>query len=384
MNILFLALDVNITSTSGEAVHTFELARSLKRLTHQVSLILPEVPSCRESLVNWGMSESDVHFCPGYTTLRIIDYVSGIARRDQIDVIYERRFSPKVGTAVKMLTSRPLVVEINGLPLTEAAMRNGSLVQETPMSVIKSKLRDSMFKMADSIVLVSEGLRNAFLDCSDVGEDRVHVVRNGANTDLFIPKNSSRMKEKLGLESGHYMCYSGSLQPWHNIPLLFHALSAIRPSLDDWKLLIVGAGKARPSLESLSCQLGIEDSLKFVGYVSYFDVNEYINAADFCVHISRPLGYTLSPLKFYEYLSCGRPVLADDLVEVDEDTQECTANVKHGDAEELSHALLELIGNEDIRREMGKKAREVAVKKYSWTHTATRISEICEQVSRHG
>lgn len=384
MNILFLALDVNITSTSGEAVHTFELAKSLKRLGHQVTLVLPEVPSCRENLATWGMLSSDVHFCPSNTSLRIIDYVSGIAKGNEIDVIYERRFSPKIGTALKMLVSKPLIVEINGLPLTEAAMRNGTSSPETPISAIKSKIRDSMLKMADSIVVVSEGLRSAFLDCSDVGEDRVHVVRNGANTDLFIPKDSSRMKEKLGLESGHYMCYSGSLQPWHDIPLLFHALSAIRPSLDDWKLLIVGAGKARPSLESLSCQLGIEDSLKFVGHVSYFDVNEYINAADFCVHISRPLGYTLSPLKFYEYLSCGRPVLADDLVEVDEDIQECTANVKHGDAEELSHALLELIGNEDLRKEMGKKAREVAVEKYSWTHTATRISEICEQVSRHG
>jgi len=96
------------------------------------------------------------------------------------------------------------------------------------------------------------------------------------------------------------------------------------------------------------------------------------------------LGYTFSPLKFYEYLACGRPVLADDLVEVDEDLQECTVRVRHGNAEELSGGLLELIENEGLREKMGKKAREVAVEKYSWTYTATRVSEICERVSRHG
>jgi glycosyltransferase involved in cell wall biosynthesis len=131
---------------------------------------------------------------------------------------------------------------------------------------------------------------------------------------------------------------------------------------------------------ALADGLGVGDKFKFVGNVGYTSLGRYVNVADVCV-----APYTREipncPIKIYEYLACGKPVVCSDIPGVD--------NLKRTDAlvfvepenpQALALALLRVLANMNLRtaqRELGPKA----VSGYSWVDTATKVAAICKEAA---
>src|SRR5207247_1090501 len=153
-----------------------------------------------------------------------------VARGFRPDVIYERRFSPKIGAAASFLCRVPFAVEYNGIVEEEIAMQ-GRIVPNGPFARTKAILRVHLLRRATAIVTVTEGLRDIVIRRYDVSASNVFVVENGVNPQLFRPLDREESRNKLGLPNGPMLCFVGNLVRWQGLHGLITALTGTDPSL---------------------------------------------------------------------------------------------------------------------------------------------------------
>ena len=213
-----------------------------------------------------------------------------------------------------------------------------------------------------------------------------HVINNGANTDVFKPLDLKQTKAKLQLEnSKKYVCFVGNLAAWQGVEFLVQASPLILKKCPDAHFLIVGEGVMKDKLMAITSELDLSDKFTFTGRIPYEQVPLYINAADVCVAPfikERNSKIGLSALKTYEYLACGKPIVASSISGV-RDLIESSGggiSVTPENPEELSAAVVTLLLNENMRVFMGNKGRRYVVENHSWDGVSRKILDICKDI----
>jgi glycosyltransferase involved in cell wall biosynthesis len=151
------------------------------------------------------------------------------------------------------------------------------------------------------------------------------------------------------------------------------------------KHILVGDGEQEPLLRQKVREYKLEQEIKFTGRVTYEQVVYYINACDIAIAPftkERNSIIGVSPLKVYEYLACGRPVIASRLDGIKEVIEEgkCGYLFEPGDAEELAKRIIQSYQERDALQEMGLRGRRLVENKYSWRMTAKRIVKVLNEI----
>jgi len=371
MNILFLAVDVNLRTERGDGVHVMELASQLETLGHHV---------VRVTATSSGhLVEGNRHaVCPSSAASQVL-FGRQLAAR-WADVIYERRTSPKLSWAISHLTRIPFVVEVNGV-LSEERLHQDEKASQTNLSV-RDLIRGRMLQDAARIVAVSAGIRSDLLNRYRFEPDHVVVVPNGANTTRFRPMNQTECRRQLGLDAGMYVIlFAGNLAFWQGVDLLVQAAAKFAPMDREAKVLIVGDGPELIGLERRAASMGIADRVRFEGHVPHARVPEYISAADVCVAPFRE-GRKASPIKLFEYLSCGRPVVTSDTDEIGEFVRKTQSGivVEPGNVNAFAAAIEWLLANPQEAEAMGRRGRAAVESGRSWRRTAQEVASVLERV----
>lgn len=161
--------------------------------------------------------------------------------------------------------------------------------------------------------------------------------------------------------------YLGSLHPWKGVDILIRAMQTV----DEAMLWIAGGNDARiRELGELADSLGIAGRLRFLGEVPPAQRFKLINQADICL---LPLNDTsiggryTSPLKLFEYLALGKPVVASDLPSIREVLQpgRNALLVPAGDPAAIGAAIRSLVADRGMREKLGAEALLLAGR-YGW------------------
>ncbi|MPM98241.1 GDP-mannose-dependent alpha-(1-6)-phosphatidylinositol monomannoside mannosyltransferase [bioreactor metagenome] len=136
-------------------------------------------------------------------------------------------------------------------------------------------------------------------------------------------------------------------------------------------------------LLSISRDLGIEDRFIFTGVVPYDRVPVYINASDVCAApfiLARNEKIGLSPLKLYEYMACGKPVVAGSISGVADaiEASKGGLSVPPENPEALAEAISNLLDNQDLRAGMGLRGLVYVTENYSWYNVAKQVERVCK------
>ena len=121
----------------------------------------------------------------------------------------------------------------------------------------------------------------------------------------------------------------------------------------------------------------------FTGVIAYDRVPLYINASDTCTApfiFARNAKIGLSPLKLYEYMACGKPVVASNISGVS-DVLEASGGgipVLPENPEALAEGILKLLENPDLRTKLGSKGLSYVTENYSWHSVAEKVNEVCK------
>jgi teichuronic acid biosynthesis glycosyltransferase TuaC len=135
--------------------------------------------------------------------------------------------------------------------------------------------------------------------------DRVHVLRNGVDTERFEPKVEAR--HRLGLVGFPLLLSVGNLLPVKRHGLVIEALAQLRQTHAEAKLAIVGSGPLEKELENKVRALGLNGAVRLVGAVPQTELAHWYSAADLLVLASSREGW---PNVLLEAMACGTPVLA--------------------------------------------------------------------------
>jgi len=311
------------------------------------------------------------------------------------DIIYTRNVSfALLGLLIKRIKNAKLVLELNGLFSEDWKSGKKLYVGIKKLyvgikNIVWSYLEIFVAKKADAVIAVAQGIKDILIQRGG-DRNKIFVIPNGANVDMFRQINNSAAINELRnhhsiSENDYIVAFIGNLAPHHGIEYLIKSAPLVLNVLPNTKFLIVGDGAIKKELINLSERIGVSDEIIFTGRVSYEIVPLYINMADVCVAPfirARNERIGLSPLKIYEYLACGKPVVASDIKGVGDLLRHSNAGiaVTPEDPVELANAIIKLLKDEELRRQMGENGRKVVVNNYSWEHTAKKTIEVFKKI----
>ncbi len=157
---------------------------------------------------------------------------------------------------------------------------------------------------AACVVAVSRALADEAV-AMGVERDRVTIVMNGVDAELFKPRDRAAARAELGLPAGPLAVYIGNLNPVKGVPDLGRAWASVIRELPDATLLVVGDGPQRAAVESVTSSLG--ERARLIPRQPLERVALYMAAADIVVLPSHNEG---TPNVVIEALACGRRVVA--------------------------------------------------------------------------
>lgn len=236
-------------------------------------------------------------------------------RKYDYKVIYATSptFFPVLAAAIcGKVTKTPVIADIRD-PWTAGLISSG-----VPPSSLTYKIAHMAEKFgydnSDCVVVVTNGLGKLIKDEYGVPEEKISVVPNGADTEVFKQYNKLEARRKLGLPiAGTILMYHGSFTAYHNVPKLVKVFSEyIRGGRKKNIYLMLVGNRSKINLDKISEKNKLlNQNLIFVKEVPREEIPYYISASDIgIVPIKRDRHFQyMIPLKLYEYAACGKPVL---------------------------------------------------------------------------
>ena len=381
MRIAMLCTDLGIRvpdDTKGASIHLLSVARALSRSGHDVLLVgvagHEPPPAELETLVfpHPGRSEGLER---ERRKLAFVERVVGEAGEPIAafapDVIYERL--ALFGDGGRRLARRldvPHVVEVNALLAREEADWRGLHLRS-----LATRRERQVLEGADACVAVSAQLRRQILEVAP--DARIAVVPNGVETSRFLTLTDPQAARRaLGLPRDALLAvFVGALRPWHGVDVAISALALLPPEVH---LVVAGDGPERARLEA-SASDAIARRIHWLGQLSHSDIPLVLAAADVAVAPYPALSdFAFSPLKLFEYLTAGVPVVASDLGQIREVLENGAHGclVQPGDAFALAAGIVQSLTVE--ARSRAGAARSHALATHGWDARAIMLIDLLE------
>ena len=227
-------------------------------------------------------------------------------------------------------------------------------------------------KKARKIFVISQGLKDDLMALGLPG-DKIIIVPDAVDLEKFSPEISqAEAREKVALPTDKkIVMYAGHLYNWKGADVL----AAAAENLCDFLLVFVGG--VDPELKEFNRQYGTVDNIKIIPWQKREKVPFYLRAADVLVlpnkngdRISER--YT-SPVKLFEYMASGNPIVASDLPSIREILNADNAVlVKSNDPEALAEGIKKVLQDKNLGdRLLGQAFADV--QKYTWRKRAGEI-----------
>lgn len=301
---------------------------------------------------------------------RMVYAASRIVVRDKIDVIHCARVIPEgiVGLMLHRTIGIPYTVWVHG---EEVSMYLRYWAKKNLMPEILAEAR---------AVFCNSSFSREKAHTAGARSERLHVVHPCVDHSRFqVPFDTSDLRARFGLEGKTVILSVGRLtrRKGHD-----HVLQALaRLNRKDVVYLVLSDGELEGELHALTKELGLEDTVRFVGPVDSRELPRYYAASDIFVMANRTLpdgdveGFGLV---FLEASASGLPVLAGRSGGVPDAVQDNVSGllVDGSSVTEITTALERLIDDPELRRRLGRDGRAWAAERFSWDKAAERVREI--------
>jgi len=287
------------------------------------------------------------------------------AEREQLDIVHAHYAIPHATSAWiarEMLGHEgpKIVTTLHGTDITLVGLAP-SYQSITQFSIRKS----------DAITAVSEFLKRETVRDFDVAPERIQVIPNFVNTDLFRPDKEPCHRKALAPEGQKIVMHVSNFRAVKRVPDVIHTFARIRAQMPA-RLVMVGDGPDRTAAGQLAEELGLRDDVLFLG--KHASVDELLSCADLFLLPSAQESFGLAAL---EAMACGTPVVAariGGLPEVVVDGENgflCPVT----DVDAMAEAGLELLGNEALHARVSEGARRTAVERFGAAQVIPRYEQ---------
>jgi len=230
-------------------------------------------------------------------------------------------------------------------------------------------------RAVDTVSVSSRQLHNLCLK-RGVKPESIFLAPVGADLELFRPdiSQSVNIKRKYNINN-RLILYLGQLHGGQYVELFIRASRIVIDNGCDATFMIIGDGYRMQALKELTKSLNVDKHIIFTGSINHNEIPFYINAADICVACFEENDITKckSPLKIVEYMACGKAIVASNVGEIRNMLGGVGMLTKAGDVKSLSDSIIILLGDKELRENLGRAARERVKRKYNWVVTSKNL-----------
>jgi glycosyltransferase involved in cell wall biosynthesis len=359
--VAYLSLQATVEG-QGSHAHVHEIVRGLRELGWGVELFEPTYASNRRK---------------AGVLLRLREFLAVqarlIRRLRRADVVYIRwHFATILTALVARVAGKKVIQEVNG-SYEDLFLAWPRARVARPLFEI---LQRAQLRMADGVVVVTDQLA-AWVQ-REGARSPVKVIPNGANHVLFSPA-----AEPMPAMPAQYVVFVGSFAPWQGLETIVRALSA-RAWPSPVGLVLAGGGQMEALVHAAE-----RKGARYLGVVPYREVPSLLVGAiaSLCCSQARTTGEAGSstgvhPVKVFETMACGVPVIATDEVGQADLVRSTGAGIviPPEDPDALAEAVAWMTAHPAERAEMGRLGRLAVEEKHSWLRRAEATSELLKRV----
>lgn len=379
MKILYVA-NIRLPTEKAHGVQIMMMCAAFAHLGYEVELIIPNrrTPITEDPFLYYNIERTftitrlptldTVSFGRTGFWLQTFSFIScavRYVRRSSVEIVYSRDLV--LFFFNRMLFGKKLVWEIHTKPTRRMIER-----------IRKSHVY---------IVSISGGLRNMLIEAG-VQSERVIVAHDAVDTSMFVQvPNRKTIRRKFSLpERKKIVAYIGKYSTMgesKGVEEIISVLGAVHVRHTDIELLLVGLNQDEfADVNILTKAAGLVDAVYLIGHVAHDDVARYMRAADVLV-MNYPntehYAHYMSPLKLFEYMASGTPIITSDLPSIREVLDDSTAYFfKVDDDADFIRVLEEILANPVAASQKAQTAFE-KVKGYTWQKRSEDIIEfVCK------
>jgi 1,2-diacylglycerol 3-alpha-glucosyltransferase len=372
-------------SARGSQVLIRELAQALAERGHEVHVVT--YPFAESLVPIHGIFLHRVAF-PGLTRWRgklgwrklLLDLaltvtLYRVVRGQRIEIIHAHNYEgPLVGFLVRWLTGVPVVYHSHNALSDELGYYFRPGIRRAAARWAGGLLDRSIPPRADfSIALTPELGR--FLRACGVAASRLAVVPPGGPP--VVPSDATR-RDWFG--DRFVVMYSGNLDPYQDLPVLFGAFAEFSASNEAALLVIVTHDPNwSANLDERLRSLLREDRARVIVASAFAVVRRLLAHAD--ILVCPRSSWSGFPIKLINYMAAGRAVIAAEGSAKTIRDGQTGLTFPNGDAAALTAALKRLFRDVAVRRQLGESARATVTRLYSWQRAACQIEQIYAQVA---
>jgi glycosyltransferase involved in cell wall biosynthesis len=276
----------------------------------------------------------------------------------------------------------PLILEIRDLwPESLAAVGVGN-----PNSLLHrtlGKIAGFLYRQADHVVVVTPAFRDYLIKNWRVPGEKISIVQNGVETELFSPGDSGPLLPSLNAEGRFVVSYIGTLGLAHGLQTVIAAAENLQNAEPNVLFLLVGEGADRERILELAKSKNLTN-VRFVSQQPREKIPAYIAASDACLVLLKKSDVfkTVIPTKMLEFMSCGRPVILGVNGQAREILEQCRGGiyVEPENPVALCEAIRKLQQQDSLRNSMGRNGREYIVQNLSRERTAADYLEVLHRL----
>ncbi len=363
----------------GATVKIWDLAHNLSVHGHDVVVFLPKFKFDKTKLPFQIVEIPflNIHLVRSLSfNLLLLLYLALFCFKRRPDVVYVRRMGSIVPAVYVRLVNSIFFYEVNDDPYRKDYHEGSSLVFRIRAFI--SEWQDKInLQLCDRAFIITKEILKKILK-KNPGLQAVKLVEmpSGANSDLFRPMPVRECRSRLNIDlEKKYIGFAGTLLKHQGIDILIDAAHSILVKEPSGTFIIIGEGPMKDIWMNKVEKQYLGEYFIFTGQIDYEDMPVWIGAMDICIAPFLDSTGLRSPVKIFDYMSCGKPVVASR-IEGTTDVFSDSGAIKlvaPGNSEMLSSAVIELLKDQQKAYRMGENGREFILAKYDRKTIAQRI-----------
>lgn len=360
-------------------VRIWTLADALVSVGDEVTVFAPRY---RSALMPRRSQVVPIPMLPG-SVIRPISYAvlaffSGLWRgfRKRPMVVYYRWMESLHPLLLARIFGAICICEVNGEPVPPwgAAGWRGRLTHA---------LASFALRRCDRVVVLTEGLSRLVQAEYGVPVNRVALLPSGTDMSMFHPMEKHRCVQEAGLDQTcEYIGFVGSFYRYQGLGTLLEAFERLHTRRPAVRLLMVGDGEEAAALREAAAHRGMTPWITWTGRVPYARVPMFIGAMDVCVAPFCGGRGETSPVKIFDYLACGKPVVASAIPSVAALFAQSNGVVlvEPDRAELLADAVFALLDRPQESQRLGHDGHTFVKERFGWEAIVQKLRALVDQI----
>jgi len=365
----------------------------LKKAGHQPILVtvqkekeLPSYQSFEVHILEHKYARGFIHRIIPYIglidSLNVFLTIRKIHKRNPIDVIHERYTGLSWGGILaSKFYNIPLIMQMVGPGIEEKEIQGYRINSSQKYTLlVHQKL---MMKSQQCLILISRKIAEFIKIKRGWKIPSWYVIHDGAATRFdYNQQKIDELRIKYKLMGYKVIIYTGSLYRWYGILRIIKAFKIVTTQVPDVKLLLIGDGDAISEITEYIEQNNIQDKVIIIQTVPHSEMNIFLQIADIALaHYIDKHTYTGNTAKISEYMAAGKVIVVtpnmDELI-----TNGITGFISPTFViEDYAKTIIKALNHND-KKLIGKNARDLILKQYTWNHYIEKLLNIYKIAKR--